>query len=174
MVEKAKVADPAADLLWLRQENSRRLSYMPPHWEGGNDAFGALDQDPAKALALAQKQLKANPLDIDANLLAEIAFAKMGRKEDETRQHTLLMALLRSVMDGKDGRTPQTAWNAVNVSEEYQVLRLIGMEPKRQALVTDAGKTFDAMTVELREPGQEATIHFNIDFFFGKEFGLGL
>ncbi len=175
MVEKAKANDPAADMTWLRRENSRRMSYMAPNWEDARSAFDASAKEPEKALELARKQLATNPLDIDANFLAEIVYGKLGRKDDEAHQHNLLMALLKSVMDGKDGKTPATAWNAVSVDEEYQILRLIGFQPKSQALVGDGDKKFDAMTVTNPDTGKEMTIHFNIDFFFGKQFeGLGL
>lgn len=175
MVEKTKAKDPAADVRWLRQENSRRFSYMAPRWEDGRKAFETLEKNPEKALEVAAKQLAENPLDMDANLLTEIALSKLGRKDEEARQHNLLMALLESVMDGKDGQSPKTAWNAVSIDEEYQVLRLIGFEPKMQALVMEDGKRFDALTVTSSETGKELTLHFNIDFFFGKQFeGLGL
>ena len=175
MVEKAKAKDPAADMTWLRRENSRRTSYMAPQWEEAEKAYTALDEDPAKALTLAEKHLTTNPLDVDANFLAEMAYDKLGRKDEEARTHNLLMALLQSVMDGKNGKTTKTAWNAVNVDEEYQILRLIGFRLKKQALLNTDGQTFDAMTVTKRDSDEEMTIHFNIDFFFGKQFeGLGL
>ncbi|MBX9885840.1 MAG: DUF4919 domain-containing protein, partial [Novosphingobium sp.] len=124
---------------------------------------------------LAVEWLKINPLDVDANYLCEIAYDKLGRKDEEARQHNLLMALLHSVMGGKNGRTTETAWNAVNVDEEYQILRLIGAKPKSQALLSDKGSHYDAMTVIRRDTDKEITIHFNIDYFFAKQFeGLGL
>lgn len=175
MIEKAKTKDPTTDMIWLRRENSRRTSYMAPRWDEVENAYAAFDKDPAKALSLAEKQLQTNPLDIEANFLAEMAYDKLGRKDEEARTHNLLMALLQSVMDGKDGKTPKTAWNAVNVDEEYQVLRLIGFRVKSQALLNTDGEAFDAMTVTERDSDKEVTIHFNINFFFGKQFeGLGL
>ncbi len=175
MVEKAKANDPATDMLWLRRENAKALGYVSPRWEDGRKAFDLLDKEPAKAAALAEDWLKANPLDIDANYLCEIAYDKLGRKDDEARTHNLLMALLQSVMGGKNGKTPETAWNAVSVDEEYQILRLIGAKPKSQALLSDKGSHYDAMTVTRGDNDKEITIHFNIDYFFNKQFeGLGL
>lgn len=170
MVEKVKIGDPTADVTWLRRENSRRMSYMAPRWEEAGKAFDTFETDPAKALLMAEKQLLANPLDIDANFLAEISYSKLDRVNDEERQHTFLMAILQSVMDGQDGKTPKTAWNAVSVDEEYQILRLIGYQPSKQALISDNGNSYDAMTVTDNKSGKEWTIHFNIDFFFGKQF----
>jgi len=170
MVEKAKANDPATDMTWLRRENSRRLGFTPPDWAEAGKAFDALEKDPAKAIDFANKQLRLNPLDIDANLLVEIACEKLGRKDEQARQHNLLMGLLQSVMGGKDGKTTATAWNAVSVGEEYQILRLIGLKHKSQALLNDKGSSFDVMTVINPDDGKEITIHFNIDFFFGKEF----
>ncbi len=170
MLEKAKASDPSADITWLRRENSRRMSYMAPLWEDASKAFETFEKDPAEALAMANLQLQANPLDLDANFLAEIAYSKLDRKDEQARQHNLLMALMKSVMDGKDGKTPKTAWNAVSVDEEYQILRLIGAQTKGQALLHDEGQSFDAMTVTDHKSGKDMTIHFNIDFFFGKQF----
>ncbi len=175
MIEKAKANDASTDMLWLRQENSRALGYMPPSWEDGGKAYDLLDKEPAKALERAMVWLKVNPLDIDANYLCEIAYEKLGRKDEQARQHNLLMSLLQSVMGGKNGKTPDTAWNAVSVDEEYQILRLIGFKPKSQALLNDKDRKFDAMTVTDPREGKDMTIHFNIDFFFAKQFeGLGL
>jgi hypothetical protein len=109
MVEKAKAKDPAADVTWLRRENSRSMSYMAPLWKEGGKAFDALDVDAVKALEMAKQQLLLNPLDFDANFVAEMAYDKLGRKDEQTQQHNLLTALLQSVMAGNNGQTPQTA-----------------------------------------------------------------
>jgi hypothetical protein len=61
-----------------------------------------------------------------------------------------------------DGKSAATAWFTVNTSEEYFVIRILGLRPKSQALVTEGGHSFDKMTV-IGEEGTEASLWFNTD-----------
>jgi len=169
-VEKVMAADQTVDVTALRQKNAKRFSYFLPDWKEAAAAFDSFDKAPEQAFSLAQRQLQINPLDIDANYLAEAAAQKLGRPAEEIRYHTLLMAMLHSISGGNNGKTTGSPWNAVSVAEEYQILRLVGLKVKQQALVIEHGHQFDAMTVEGRKPGEEFTINFNIDFFFSKQF----
>lgn len=168
-VEKIKSGDLTIDFKWLRQQNAIQFHYSVPDWDEARRADEALPDAPETALKLAQAQIEANFLDIYAHAVADTAFKKLGRTQEAQAEHALILALLSTVTDGRDGQSADQAWNAVSVDEEYIVLNLLGFRTGDQALANTDGHVFDVMTVTDRETGDELKIWFNIDFFFGKE-----
>ncbi len=169
VVERALQGDQTVDFTLLRQQNAERSHYFPLHWAGRDEAMGQIHDKPESALRLANDQLKNDPLDIFANLVAEAALRKLERPDESARHHALISGILNSVRGGKDGQSQEAAWNAISVPEEYAVLFLMGLEPQGQAQINKDGHSFDRMSVKDEETGQETAIWFNIDFFFGKE-----
>lgn len=169
VLESARQGDQTVDFTWLRQRNAERRHHFPLAWTGSEEAFGLRVTAPDKALALAEKQLASDPLDIDAHLLAEMILTKAGKGAEAARHHAVVAGILRSVRGGKDGLSAPDAWNAVSVPEEYAMLFLMGLEPQRQSLMAQDGHSYDLIQVRDEETGKESAIWFNIDFFFGKE-----
>lgn len=165
-VGKAKSGDLTVDFRWLRQQNA--LGSASDNWNEEPQAAEALADAPETALKLAQTRIEANFLDLYAHAVADSALDKLGRTQEAQAEHALILAILSTVTDGKDGRSQEQAWNAVSVGEEYVALSLLGFRPGSQALVDEDGHTFDVMTVTDLETGDEVAIWFNVDFFFSK------
>ena len=64
--------------------------------------------------------------------------------------------LLESVLHSGDGRSPETAWVAISIREEYSTLSALGFVVQRQALVNG---DIDEMSVE--KNGTTDTLYFN-------------
>ena len=75
------------------------------------------------------------------------------------------------ILQSGDGRTKTTAFKVKSVQEEYQILRVYGLEPGIQALdVEPDGRAFDSLTAKNPRTGVEVELWFDISSFFGKEF----
>lgn len=170
-VARYGAGDATVDVKWLRQQNLLNFHYMVPTWDEARKAFDSLQDDPANALERAKAWLAIDPLSIDANFVAEVALNRLKRSDEAQRHHAAIVTLLRAVTGGTDGQAQDKAWVAMSVGEEYSVLRLLGFQPNGQALVSKDGHSFDVMTVRQRDTDKDVKIWFNIDAFFGKEFG---
>lgn len=66
---------------------------------------------------------------------------------------------MESILSSGDGKTPETAYVTVSVSEEYDVLFLFGLEPTGQVLIP--GEVLVDELTATNEQGEEFTIYFN-------------
>jgi len=107
-------------------------------------------------LATATRWLDACPVDIDFHLLRSIALGELGRPAEAMQHAHWYHALVASVLDSGDGRTPATAWVVIYVAEEYALLRALGMREQRQTLVDGH---IDAIEVE--SEGRTQTLYFD-------------
>jgi len=170
---KVKAGDISVDFKRLRRERAAAAGFAGGGWPEAKALFGKLDADPAAALAGAEAALADDWLNAEAHLLADIALTRLSRKDEGAPHRAFLVAFLRSITDGRDGRTAATAWNAVSVPEEYFALMLMGYSTEGQALVsgeTAGGGPFDRMQVADRKSGEKGEIWFDIGSFYGKEF----
>jgi hypothetical protein len=126
----------------------------------GVAAFNAGDYN--KALLKAQEIVRHNLGNGDGHFLAMVSLKHLGKQEDADREKLIVDKIVQSIMGSGDGKTAAAAWFTVTTSEEYFVIRLLGLRPKSQALVTEGTHSFDKITV-IGENGKEATLWFNTD-----------
>lgn len=167
---KLRAGDLSVDLRQLRRERAAAAGYAATPWREARTFYGKLDTDPAAALAGAEAALAQDYLNPEAHLLADIALTRLSRRDEGAQHRGFLVALLRSITEGRDGRTAQTAWNAVSVPEEYFALMLMGYKAEGQALVNDGKGPFDRMQVTDRKKGEKSEIWFDISDYYGKQF----
>jgi len=110
--------------------------------------------------------------DFLAHIIAQLAFEKLGKHEDSEREKDIVGGLARSISAGHKGTSASDAFVAVSVAEEYRSLFLLGWSSNGQSLVRQDGHVFDVFKVTDRKSGAAREVWFNIDLFFGKEFGL--
>ena len=100
----------------------------------------------------------------EGHLLAMMAYQKMGRQQDAAFEHNVVAAYLQSITSSGDGKSSDTAYFVVDVSEEYFFLNIVmnvGL-PEQQSLVAKNGHSFDCLKVKT-EDGKEQEIWFNVD-----------
>lgn len=126
----------------------------------GVAAFNAGDYN--KALLKGQEIIQHDIANGDGHFLAMVALKHLGKQDEAAHEKLIVDKILQSILSSGDGKTADTAWFTVSTTEEYFVLRLLGLSPKSQALVKQGGHSFDRMTVVDHE-GKESTLWFNTD-----------
>jgi hypothetical protein len=89
---------------------------------------------------------------------------KIGDKPCTEQAKFVARGLVQSILRSGDGKTCESGWEVAMVEEEYAVLRIMGMQPRQQALIMgkNGGHSCDAMTV-IDKDGKEVTQYFTID-----------
>ena len=164
LLEKVKKGDRTVDFTELRlafYESSNYNPYSPmltyrPLW-------GALAQkNYAEAIKIAQSVFEKNFIEVNANMVAHVAYRETGDTERAAFHQFMADGLLASIKSTKDGKTPETAFEVISVSEEYGLMRSLELRPIRQSLIQDKGRFFDALVV-LDKTNQQSTFYFNVD-----------
>ena len=126
----------------------------------GVAAFNAGDYD--GALRKGQEIIQHNIANGDGHFLVMVSLKHLGKQEEAAKEKLIVDQIMQSIMSSGDGKTADTAWFTVSTSEEYFVIRILGLKPKSQALVKNGPHSFDRMTV-VGEDGKEASLWFNTD-----------
>lgn len=113
------------------------------------------------AMAHAKEIFEVNLVQIDAHFVTALCQRKAGNEEEARREHAMLMGSVRSVLGSGDGKSPETAF--VAIEEEYSVLAALSLTLVRQALVNHGGSAFDRMEAKKRDSDQTVTLYFNVD-----------
>lgn len=119
--------------------------------------------DYASAIAEARKGLALARYDIDLLIILASAYRDAGDIPNADKTRVRWMSLVDSILRSGDGRDFATAFQVINVAEEYAVLRIIGLQTTSQTLVEHEGSSFDAMHVKDPKSGNELTLYFNVD-----------
>ena len=116
------------------------------------------------ALKSAYKIEQHNMAEPEGHLLAMMALQKLNRQHESAFEHDVIAAYLKSITSVGDGKSSDTAYVVVDVSEEYFFLNIllgVGL-PESQSLVTKNGHSFDLLKVKTPD-GKEQELWFNVD-----------
>jgi hypothetical protein len=168
MVARAEAGDEAIDFLALRKAYlaspalARGVAAKGRVSELRQSMFAAMKSgDSARVLANAKETLSLVYIDLEAQKGRYQACAALKDDECARRGKRVEQGLLRSIVSSGDGRSCATAWNAVTIDEEYFVLRMLDMQLRQQAVVSEGGRVCDKMDVT-DETGQPRTHYFDI------------
>ena len=126
----------------------------------GVAAFNAGDYE--GALRKGQEIIQHNIANGDGHFLAMVSLKHLEKQDEAAKEKLIVDQIVKSIMSSGDGKTADTAWFTVSTSEEYFVIRILGLKPKSQALVKNGPHSLDKMTV-VGEDGKETTLWFNTD-----------
>ena len=171
LVAAAKAGDPTVDWQALRfayADSPGFDLYGMGQEAARKQMFTALNAGDSKAaIAAADQVLAADYVDIDAHVIQELAYRKLGDTVAADREHAIAVGLLHSIETG-DGKTPETAFTVITVGEEYTVARLNGLTPRGQALVQSGGHSYDKLDLMDRD-GKSLSLYFQIDRVWAAE-----
>jgi hypothetical protein len=168
-VARWQAGDPAIDLRDLRMRHAALHGSRPVAARDAKAIEQAVAAKDWRGLSMiADGLIAADPLDLEAHYLAELAHGQAADEAGRTREHGIVLALLRSITRGVSGRSEADCWEAMNVAEEYAALGLLGFTQVSQALRTQDGHAYDVMTVKPRGSEAPVEIWFRIDWFFGR------
>ena len=166
LLERVKKGDPAADFTALR------LAYAdnPPKDAGGTDPdasqsmFSAMrEKKYGKAIEYAEKILKGKFVDINAHLVASVAYKEKGDPEKEKFHRYVADGLIKSILGSGDGKSQETAFTVISTEEEYVILRVYGLMPGSQSLMSANGHHYDRLDAVNMKTNEKVTLYFNID-----------
>lgn len=116
------------------------------------------------ALKNADVVLKADYADIDTHYVEYLAYNELKNGDLSNIHGFIFHGLLKSITDSGDGKSPDTAFQVIEVHEEYVLLHALGIGlPKQQSLVQSKGHSFDKITFDDPQSGEEKAIYFNVD-----------
>ena len=118
--------------------------------------------DFAAALQVAEKVLAVNYVEINAHLVASVAHQQLGNAAAAQYHLDLANGLLQAVMSSGDGRTADTPWVVIDISEEYAVMRALGLAAQSQALAEKDGVSLDVVQVVDLRTKEPRTLYFNV------------
>jgi hypothetical protein len=126
--------------------------------------MAALDsKNYADALKNADIVLAADYVDMDAHFAEYIAYREL-KNEVQTEFHKfILQGLLDSITHPGDGKSFETAFQVIQVHEEYVVLRFMGLMPSKQSMSEKNGHSYDVMEAVNPKSNEKVTLYFNID-----------
>jgi hypothetical protein len=124
---------------------------------------GAMDA----ALDAVSQLLEQNYLDIEAHMAADYIYTMLEQHDQSGYHRAFAKGLIQAVLATGDGRGFDTAFIVLGISEEYTVLRVLGLVPGRQRLVEHEGHWFDILDGQQRDSGAAFELYFNIDIPHG-------
>ena len=170
LVENAKKGDLSIDFGRLRTSyldwvNNKCNQTEPPNRDEMVKAFEQKDWQ--KAVQLGEKVLDYEFVNRGLHLAMANAYKELKDSEKEQYHKDIAQKLLNALLNSGDGKTPKTAYKVQSIREEYIVMRELGYQVSRQALVSDKDYgMFDVLTGENAEK-KTASFYFNINSFFG-------
>jgi hypothetical protein len=121
---------------------------------------------------LANFVLRLDPFSIDAIYILGVSYEILGDEKNMNIYIDKFTKLVQTIIGSGDGKTPESAYTVISISDEYAFLNALGLKYKSQALIQANGKPYDHITVEKDEELGIESLYFNIELFFGK--GLNL
>ena len=171
LLEKVLKSDPTADFAALR------LAYFdnPPADRAEADSkisqsmFAALnDKKYDKVIENAQQILNGSYVDIDAHIALAAAYQAKKNADKEKFHAWVADGLIKSILTSGDGKSLATAWTVISTHEEYVILRVFGLMPGTQSLISDKGHHYDRLDATDPQTKKQFTLYFNIDRPYGK------
>jgi len=167
LVARAKTGDANVDYLALRNAFAESPNYDPygSNLRGlQNDMLDAYRRaDCAAVVAKADSILAVNFVHVDAHLLASLCHGKLGNEQAMRRERQAARGLIDSILRSGDGKSEESAFVVIQISEEYSILRLLELRPSSQALIHAQGHSYDRFEAKSSDAGQQVVVFFNID-----------
>jgi hypothetical protein len=165
LVERVRAGDLSVDLGDLRQAYTETPEYRAMMMGFYQQLWRPLSAgDFPTALQTAETVLQRNYVEINAHMVASIANQQLGNVPRAQFHKSVADGLLRAVMSKGDGKTPETAYEVIDISEEYAVMRALNLTMKGQGLsMPPNGPKVDSLTVVDNRTKKERVLYFNVD-----------
>jgi hypothetical protein len=103
----------------------------------------------ADVVAIAKKMLSIDYTDIEAHKILQQTYKILGDAANQQKYHDIEFGLLNSIVKNGDGKTCQTAWPVIQITEEYFILEMLGAKLLKQSI--DSTGPCDRMEVQTDE-----------------------
>lgn len=163
MVQKIKAGDRNIDFRGLRMASAESSAH-PDTSERKKKMFAELKAEKyPDAIKSAEVVLNGDFADIDAHYVAFAANRALNNTEQADFHKWAFQGLIDSIMHSGDGKSMATAYEVVEVHEEYVVLRYLGLMPGEQSLLNQGAHSYDKMVAVDPRTNEKVQLFFNID-----------
>jgi hypothetical protein len=100
----------------------------------------------AEIVEVAKKILSIDYTDMEAHKILQQTYKILGDAPNQKKYHDIEFGLLNSIVKSGDGKTCQTAWPVIQVTEEYFILDMLGARLLKQNI--DPNGPCDRMEVQ--------------------------
>lgn len=169
LLAAARTLTPGTDFLALRLAYSKTSFYDPITFRTKKDLrlyklfkMGEYDQ----VLRLGKQMLQPYYLNINLHYMLAVAAHHAGDKGAARRHRFFYNGLLKSILKGKDGRTPDNAFVVIDPREEHAVLRVADLEYVDQKLKKIKGRKYDVFAVRKGIGETPFSLYFDVEIPF--------
>jgi hypothetical protein len=168
LLERVKKSDASVDFARMRQLQTQLDDYKP-YGDVESHPLALLKAGSAEgAQRLVDQMLARNYLDLEAHFAgAEIADT---RKDSAAAAHHryVIQGVFDSILKSGDGKSPETAYVVVTLSEEYALMGHLGLRVGGQSLIHDEeGHSYDQLQGVDAKGKPTREVYFNIDALMG-------
>jgi hypothetical protein len=164
LVERVKGGDKSVDFKQLRLAYADSTASRPDTDAQKKAMTAAVNsKNYAEALKNADVVLASNFVDMDAHFAEYLAQRELSHPEQAEFHKFVLQGLLDSIAHSGDGKSERTAYQVIEVHEEYVVLRFMGLMPSTQSLSKKDGHSYDVMEAVDPKTKEKVTLYFNVD-----------
>ena len=144
---------------------SEHVAYALLKEELKGDTF--TEENWKQAAEIVEKYLDEDPTNLGFHIYKQnVYFELYGEESEEAYNAYIQVVMLYSAIASTgDGKSQETAFHVICVSDEYALMRMFGLSPKSQALLEKKGRSYDRMDLEENEYGLEA-LYFDITVSF--------
>lgn len=114
-------------------------------------------------ISLAKQILSIDYTNMMVHKILSQTYDMMEDADNSQKYDAIGMGLLKSIIQNGDGKSCETAWPVIQVSEEYFILEMLGVEVKQQSIISGKGLC-DRMDVT--DEGVPATYYFDVSKIF--------
>lgn len=112
-----------------------------------------------EAVELGNSWLNKCPIDMRIHYYMGMSLEQLGRENESNDHFRWMSGFMDALVASGDGKSPETAYEVISVSEEYDAIYIFGLKTKSQALV--AGKIQCDLITAIDDSGNEVSIYFN-------------
>ncbi len=167
LVARADAGDATVDYTALRLAYVQSATYDPyamqtrPLFAAAWQAFQA--KDCTTAVASARAMFKINYVTIPMHFVVSDCLKQAGDTAGADREAAIARGLAESLRNSGDGKSLDTAYVVVTLSEEGFILSMLGFKEERQALLNHDGHQIDLLEGKDDQTGEARSAYFNVD-----------
>ena len=114
-------------------------------------------------ISLAKQILSIDYTNMMAHKILSQTYDMMEDADNSQKYDAIGMGLLKSIIQNGDGKSCETAWPVIQVSEEYFILEMLGVEGRHKSIISGKGLC-DRMDVT--DEGVPVTYYFDVSKIF--------
>lgn len=114
-----------------------------------------------KAYEIASTWLNQCPIDASAHMWAFGALKQLGEVEKAEEHKRWYWGIIDSILKTGDGKSPETAYVTISISEEYKVLQYFRLKPVEQSVVNGSPTVDKFIAAPTNGNGNNVSIYFN-------------